>query len=81
MFVVVRASLSRTVRFPIAEILYRVKAKHFVAGVLVDSATNKILRAAPILAWTRGRYWPDIMDALYRANYQIEFVGSLDGGL
>jgi len=65
----------------LAEILYRIKAKHFTAGLLVDAGTNKIIGAAPILGWTIGRDWPDIMDALYRANYQIEFVGSLDGWL
>jgi hypothetical protein len=65
----------------LAEVLYRIKAKHFVAGLLVDSNTNKIIGAAPILSWTIGKQWPDIMDALYRANYQIEFVGSLGGWL
>jgi hypothetical protein len=62
-------------------ILYRIEAKHFVAGLVVDSSINKVISAAPILAWSLGKHWPDVMDALYRANYQIEFIGSLDGWL
>jgi hypothetical protein len=59
----------------LAKVLYQIKAKHFVGGILVDSDTNKIIAAAPILGWTRGKHWPDIMEKLFKVNYQIEFVG------
>lgn len=35
--------------------LYRIKANHFVAGIIAEG--NKIVEAAPILAWTIRKKW------------------------
>jgi hypothetical protein len=35
--------------------LYQITAKHFCAGVIVEE--DKIIKAAPILAWSIGKSW------------------------
>jgi hypothetical protein len=54
----------------IEESLVRVDAPHYCAGLIVIN--NKVIDAAPILLWSLGKRWPDLLDYFHRKQYQVQ---------
>lgn len=54
-------------------ILLRITAPHFCAGIVLDDAGH-VIRAAPILAWIRGRKIDAITAYAKRKGWLIEQI-------
>lgn len=54
------------------EILYRVVAKHFVAGFILDDGI--VVHAAPILRYLIGQRERRVMKYLYKKGWQVRRV-------
>jgi hypothetical protein len=50
------------------EILMRVEAPHFVAGLIVTK--GRVVRAAPILKWSLGKQWVWIASYIERKGWR-----------
>ena len=57
------------------EKLYKVQAPFFVAGLVVDVATQKITKTAPILAWARSKDFHVIEKYCIGKAWLIECIG------
>jgi len=55
--------------------LVRVVAPHFVAGLVMRSATDTCLLAAAILAWTVGKARPELKRYFARKGWTVSIVG------
>lgn len=61
-------------------ILYRVVAPHFVAGVIYDPKVGRIIKAAPILAWSTRMSFRDFLSYARRKRWGVAaVVGTADG--
>jgi hypothetical protein len=54
--------------------LYRISSKRFTAGLVVDNETGIVVEAAPILRWTIGQPWLEVVHRFLRAEMEIEFI-------
>lgn len=53
-----------------SETLVRVDAPHFVAGLLIEN--DRVVRAAPILAWTIGKPFYQVEMYAKRSGWVVE---------
>lgn len=56
------------------DVLVRIVAPHFVAGMLVDRRERIVIQSAPIIAWTRGRSWDVVRGIFKRRGYGVEVL-------
>jgi|SRR5271166_6297103 len=60
-------------------ILVRVVAAHFVAGLIIDGETGTCIRAAPILGWARGMGSDDLRREFVRRNHAASVLRPKSG--
>jgi hypothetical protein len=53
-------------------LLFQVTAPHFVAGLVVDA--GRVVRAAPILAWTVGKTRDHLRPYFRRKRWEVKYV-------
>ena len=58
-------------------LLVRVVAPHFVAGMIVDPDTDRVVYAAPILAWAKGMQRDKLRQSLIRLGWRASIVRDL----
>jgi hypothetical protein len=51
--------------------VYQVTAPHFCAGVVVAVRSKRVVQAAPILSWTIGRKWPEVIRYFQKKKYMV----------
>lgn len=56
--------------------LYRISSKRFTAGLVVDDGI--VVEAAPILKWTIGQPWLEVVHRFLRAEMEIEFINNYE---
>lgn len=61
---------------PPPEVIVRVVAPHFVAGLVLEN--GRVVKAAPILRWAVGRTLPAIEQYCYRRQWILERVKRLE---
>lgn len=50
--------------------LIRIEASHFVAGFVVDEETGLVIDAAPILSWSIGKEWREVLAYISRKKWR-----------
>jgi hypothetical protein len=58
-------------------LLVRVVAPHFVAGMIVDPDTDRVVYTAPILAWAKGMHRDKLRQSLIRLGWRASIVPDL----
>jgi hypothetical protein len=58
-------------------LLVRVVAPHFVAGLIVDPDTDRVVYAAPILAWAKGMHRDGLRQSFIRRGWRASVVPDL----
>lgn len=53
---------------------YRITAPHFVAGVEYDRDLDRIVRAAPIVRYTRGWSWAKFLRYSVKRSWKLELL-------
>ena len=56
------------------EILIRVTAPHFVAGIIVYD--NVTIRSAPILRWAERMYFVEFKNIAEKKKWTLEYIGT-----
>lgn len=56
------------------KLLYRFTAPHFCCGLLVDAVTGRVVQAAPIMGWARGKSASSVIAWARRKGYAAELV-------
>lgn len=52
--------------------LLRIEAPHFVAGIIFDE-NGQCIKAAPIVKWCRGLYYPEVDVRIKARNWKIHW--------
>ncbi|CAH2606253.1 conserved protein of unknown function (plasmid) [Rhodovastum atsumiense] len=55
-------------------VLVRVDATHFCAGLIIDRLDQRAIIAAPILAWTIGRHRTELSNYFRRKGWRATIV-------
>lgn len=56
--------------------LIRVVAPHFVAGIIIRGGV--VIKAAPILAYAKGKKYNEIKSYFDRKNWSVENLGGVE---